>query len=218
MSSNQFKAVMFDLDGTLADTLEAIAFCGNHAFTRLGRKPFEIDKYRFLAGQGLERLVADGLGDVPDDMIAKGMNLFREHYAEHGDRLTKPFPGILELLAELKKRGLPTAVLSNKPHANTVRCVDTVFAGQDFACVIGHRDGTELKPDPASATEMTEQLDIPPDQWIYVGDTAVDMQTGTRAGMYPVGVLWGFRERAELEEHGAKLIVSEPAEILQLLD
>ncbi len=210
---------MFDLDGTLADTLEAIAFCGNHAFTRLGEQPFDVAQYRFLAGQGLERLVSDGLGNsAPAYKIAEGMKLFREHYAEHGDRLTQPFAGIIEMLSELERRGLTMAVLSNKPHDNTLRCVGRVFSGQNFTRVVGHREGYPLKPDPTSAIEIADELNIPCDRWIYVGDTAADMQTAVNAGMFPVGVLWGFRDREELEAEGAKLIIEHPAELLQLVD
>lgn len=213
-----YRGIMFDLDGTLADTLDGIALAGNHAFTTLGGEGFDRQRYRHLAGQGLEHLIRTGLGDRADNAaVTRGMALFRGYYAEHWRETTRPYDGIAELLDELTARRLALAVLSNKPDAATQEVMAHTFARWRFDAVRGHREGAPLKPDPAAALAIAAELSIPPDRWLYVGDTDVDMRTANRAGMFAVGVLWGFRDQAELRESGARAIITEPAALLDLL-
>ena len=138
----------------------------------------------------------------------------RTHYDAHCFDKTKLYPGIPELVAELHRRGLKLAVVSNKPDEFTKRMIAHYFPAHPFAAVRGHLAGTPLKPDPTAPLQVAAALGIPPAQWLYLGDTNTDMQTAVNAGMYPVGVLWGFRERAELEAAGAQLLIAQPADLL----
>jgi len=215
--AGRYDAIMFDLDGTLADTLADIAAAANHALGRLGRPTIATPRYRYLAGQGLRYLMTEALGPHHNDLVEAGIAHFRAHYAEHDTDHTRPYAGVPELLDELASRGLVMAVLSNKPHDATERLVRRVFDRWRFDAVVGHRPGAALKPDPASALAIAAKLVVPPPRWLYVGDTKVDMQTASAAGMFAVGVLWGFRGEDELRASGAKAIVRTPGEILGLI-
>ncbi len=214
--TRRFDAVLFDLDGTLADTLVDIAAAANHALTQLGHAPIPVPKFRYLAGQGLEYLITHALGPAHAAQVPQGMALFRAYYADHSLDHTRPFDGMTAVLDELPRLGVRMAVLSNKPHPATLFVMEKVFGRWTFDAVLGHREGSALKPDPAGAVEIAGAMNIPADRWLYLGDTSVDMQTAVAAGMYPVGVLWGFRDEQELRESGAKVIIREPAEILRL--
>jgi phosphoglycolate phosphatase len=211
------RAVLFDLDGTLADTLVDIAGAANHALERLDRPRIEVPRFRYLAGQGLEYLMNHALAPEDRPLVPKAMELFHEYYAVHSEDHTAPYDGVPAMLDELTRRGMTIAVLSNKPHAAAQAMVARVFARWAFAAVIGHREGSPLKPDPSGAIEIAAAVRIPPGEWLYAGDTRVDMLTATRAGMFPVGVLWGFREEAELRQNGARAIIARPDELLPLL-
>lgn len=211
------RSVIFDLDGTLADTLADIAISANHALATLGRPTFETPRYRFLAGQGLHSLMTDALGADHASLVPRGMELFLAHYADHWTDHTAPYPGIPALLDELTRQGVRMAVLSNKPHAATLAMMRHAFSQWHFEVVLGQREGKPLKPDPAGALEIAQQLDIPPRDWLYVGDTKADMLTANRAGMFAVGVLWGFREEQELRDNGAQAIITQPSELLGLI-
>lgn len=213
-----YRAVLFDLDGTLADTLVDIADAANHALERLGRPRIEVARFRYLAGQGLEHLMSHALAPGNGELVPRGIELFREYYAMHSEDHTAPYDGIPALLDELTRRGITIAVLSNKPHEATRALVARVFERWEFAAVIGARPGVPLKPDPTSALEMAASLNIPAAGCLYVGDTMVDMKTAVGAGMFPAGVLWGFRGEAELRENGARAILSRPGDLLGLLD
>ncbi len=214
MAAMRFDTVIFDLDGTLLDTLTDIAAAGNHAMKAVGRSTFPREAYRQLAGQGRDWLLEHALGPDHLHLMDAAREAHAAYNAEHLGRNTKPFPGIPELLDGLKQRGLTLAVLSNKPHAYTLREVADHFPPGTFDLVIGHREGYPLKPDPTSAIEMLDTLGTTADKVVYVGDTAADMQTGTSAGFFTVGVTWGFREREELEAHGAHVVVDEAADII----
>jgi len=215
--TQRFDAVIFDLDGTLADTLLPICRAGNAAMQAIGYPAIELPRYRYLAGQGLDRLLVDATGSEDPSLIKQGRIAFRAFYAEHGNALTRPYDGVLTMLDALAERQLPLAVLSNKPHDATVRCVAEVFGSERFASVWGHRDGYPLKPDPTSARELASELGIESSRCLYVGDTRVDMETSNNAGFFAVGVLWGFRDEQELREAGADAIIAEPTKLLDLL-
>ncbi|MEL7089700.1 MAG: HAD family hydrolase [Planctomycetota bacterium] len=211
-----YDAIMFDLDGTLADTLADIAAAGNHAFAAVGRPTFPVADYRTLAGQGLERLIRDGLGPEHAGLFDDACAAFHEYYAVHRYDRTAPYPGVAELLDELVARNIRLAVMSNKPDEATVDMVDHVFSRWDFAAVRGHRPGYPVKPNPQAPREICAETGIAPERWLYVGDTDVDMQTGRRAGFFTVGVTWGFRDEAELRDAGADAIIDRPAQFLTL--
>ena len=211
-------AVMFDLDGTLADTLTDIARCANAALQARGHAPHPREAYRFFAGQGVHRLFTDALGLEHDTDVTPLVEAFKSRYAEAAYDHTGPYDGVPELLDALTGRGVTLAVLSNKPDAATRLMVGRLFGRWDFAAVRGQRDGIPVKPDPTAARAIAAALGLPPERWIYVGDTAADMLTGTRSGFLTVGVTWGFRDEAELRDHGADAIIHRPLELLALLD
>jgi len=211
-------AVMFDLDGTLADSLGDIAAAGNAMLASFGRPARPIADYRYLAGQGIEYLVAHALGgEVDEATVAVGVARVRAYYAEHGHVQTRPYPGVAGMLDTLVGRGATLAVLTNKPQEPAAALLSRLYARWTFAVVRGALPGGPLKPDPAGALAIIGELGIAADRWVYVGDTRVDMQTGKRAGLFTVGVTWGFRDEAELREHGADAIVHEPTELPALL-
>lgn len=211
-------AVMFDLDGTLADTLRDIAEAGNHMLRVLGREPLPVQRYRRLAGQGLPALVRDALEvEVENPRVAQGVAAFREYYAAHRYDHTGLYDGIAQLLDALTQRGVTLAVLSNKPDDATRDMVGRLLNRWMWAAVRGHRPPEPLKPDPTTAHRIATQLHVPSDQWMYVGDTRVDMLTGKAAGFYTVGVTWGFRDEAELRASGADAIIHEPGDLLGVI-
>jgi len=214
----RYDAVLFDLDGTLADTLDDIADAVNHALAREGLPTHPRDAYRALVGEGVERLVEQAVPTGRDDLHDRVYEGVRDYYLEHMLDRTAPYPGVPELLDALLERATPMAVLSNKPALATVRIVDALFPPGTFAVVIGHSPDLAHKPDPGSALWIARELSVAPGRCLYLGDTSTDMETAVAAGMFPVGALWGFREASELLEHGALALIERPAELLPLLD
>lgn len=214
----RFDAILFDLDGTLADTLDDIAASMNWALERNDLAPHPPDAYRTLVGEGVSRLVERALPAGRLDLHATVLEDLRTHYTDHMLDRSRPYDGIPELLDALTERGLPMAVLSNKPELATRWMVDRLFARWRFATVAGERPGVPHKPDPGTALEIARDLDVTPARVLYLGDTRTDMETAVGAGMFGVGALWGFRDRTELEAHGAAAIVAHPRDVLSLLD
>jgi phosphoglycolate phosphatase len=213
-------AVIFDLDGTLLDTLADIATAANTVLQRHGFATYPLEEYGRLVGSGVRVLFERALADehVSAETIARCDADFRAVYAEHWHDESQPYAGIAELLDELSARRLPMAVLSNKPHEFTVRCVEVLLPRWQFAAVLGQRPGVPIKPDPTAALEIARRLDVAPAECVYLGDTDVDMQTATRAGMHAIGVTWGFRPADELRQSGAAALIDHPRELLTLLD
>lgn len=212
---------MFDLDGTLLDTLADIAVAGNHVLRSYNLPPRPVADYRYLAGQGAAWLVEQILGPDHVEHRDQAMERFKTWQLAHGLDQTKPYPGIADMLDEMSRRRLPLVVLSNKPHAATVEAVQKRLGSWAFATVAGHRHepgSPALKPDPTSALLIARQLNIAPQHWLYLGDTRVDMLTATGAGFFAVGATWGFRDEAELRQSGAMAIVHHPREVIGLLD
>ena len=207
-----FHAVLFDLDGTLTNTLEDIANAMNHALTLYGLPTWETDEYRYLVGNGARILARRAVRDR-EEMTEKVLEAYQREYETHNLVLTRPYAGIPELLRELNRRGIPVCVLSNKPHEDTKHVIEYFFPDIQFAAVLGQTDRFPVKPDPAGARWIAETLGIAPDKFAYLGDTAVDMTCARGAGMHPVGVLWGFRDEKELRESGAERIISRPEEL-----
>ena len=215
------KAVIFDLDGTLTDTVGSIAEAGNGMLTLRGLEAQPVDSYRFFAGDGAKTLVLRALAAagekdpsaVIDEALAQYMEIFKDT-CTHG---VKPFDGIVELLAELSARGIAAAVLSNKPHPMTVDVVHSFFGTETFAVVQGQTADIPPKPNQTGVNRILAQLNLSAADCLYVGDTDTDMETGHNAGMDTVGVLWGFRGEEELRKHHADHIIAHPLEMLKLL-
>jgi len=207
-------AVIFDLDGTLLDTLEDLAFAGNKALEQCGYGVHPVEKYRYFVGDGLKTLIDRITPSGADEQQKKHcFDLFKSIYGRCWHDRTRPYDGITALLASLKQDGRRLCILSNKPHDFTLLCVSHFFENDLFELVLGQRDGVAKKPHPAGALEIAHGLGLGAGSCIYVGDTKVDMETGKSAGMYTIGVLWGFRDGAELRENGADMLVETPDEL-----
>ena len=211
--------VIFDLDGTLLNTIGDLAVACNAVLAMRGLPQHTYDEYCHFVGNGIMRLVERAL---PEELrtpytVAAVRADFVKYYTEHIDVYTKPYEGIPELVAEIARRGVRIAVASNKFQTGTEKLIRLFFPGIEFAAVFGQREGVPLKPDPAVVEEILALTGVAKERVLYVGDSGVDMQTATAAGVRSVGVTWGFRERAELEEAGARHIVDSPAGILELL-
>lgn len=214
-----YKAYIFDLDGTLADSITSIAYSVNRTLRFFGYKTHKEEEYRYFVGDGAPVLIERALkaaGDIEGKDYEGALNKFREFFEKDALYEVKAYDGIRETLEEIKRRGYKIAVLSNKPHENTLDVVDFLFGNDYFDYVKGHTLDIPKKPDPKGALIIAEELGIKPEECIYVGDTNTDMQTGNSANMYTVGVLWGFRDRDELEENNAQCIISRPEELLTL--
>lgn len=210
--------IIFDLDGTLVDSLDDIRAAMNHVLRGYGlpeRSPEEIERF---VGEGARLLVRRALGDAAAELEDEALARFRARYLDHLVVHTRPYPGVEPMLAELARRGTPTAVLSNKPHDATREVVAKLFSGHPFAGVLGHRPNAPRKPDPSGALELADALEREPPRVLFVGDTAVDVETARAAGMTPIAVLWGMRTRAELEAAGATRFLAAPGALLDLLD
>lgn len=214
-----FEVIIFDLDGTLLDTLEDIADTANGALAKHGFPAHDKDAFRYFIGDGVDTLFRRALppGSRDERLISECVSDFRETYRETWNNKTKPYPQVPELLDELEARGLKMAVLSNKPHDFTVTCVSELLGGWKFFLVLGARDGYPLKPDPAAAAEIVDRAGSVRARVMCVGDSAVDMKTAAGAGLFPVGALWGFRTREELEDGGAKIVIEKPLDLLPYL-
>jgi len=216
-----FRAVIFDLDGTLLDTIEDLTDSMNAALARMGFEPKTIEECKRLVGDGLTTFVYRALppaaANDPEAALTL-RRLMRDEYRRRDAWKTRPYPGIPETLAALVGKRIPLSILSNKPHDSTQEVVRKFFPDIDFAAVFGARDDVPVKPDPDGALEIAALLQIPPEEILYVGDTNTDMQTAEAAGMYAVGVLWGFRTPEELRENGARVLISRPSELLDLLE
>ena len=215
-----YKVAIFDLDGTLTDTLESIAVAGNKTLESIGLEARSIEEYKYFAGDGADTLVRRMLvaaGDTECKLFDKAYNFYRKEFAIDCTYNVEPYDGIMDMVKALKEKGLKLAVLSNKPHARTVEVVYKYFKEDIFDFVQGQIDGINKKPDPQGALSIAKKLGVDTSECIYVGDTDVDIKTGKSANMYTVGVLWGFRDEKELIENGADKIVSKPNEIVELI-
>ena len=213
------KLCIFDLDGTLTDTITAISHFGNLALASIGLAPIEKDKYKYMVGDGrsvlIHRILQYHNSDTEENYKTVCM-VYDEAYEADPMYKTDAFDGIKELLAELKKRDTKIAVCSNKPH-NVVCDVVKIVFGDIFDVVKGIDEGDKTKPDPENAIKIMESLGAEKNECLFIGDTNVDIRTAKNAGMESVGVLWGFRDEKELSEAGADHIINKPTEILEFI-
>jgi len=214
--AEKLRGILFDMDGTLLDTLEDLADSTNRSLARLGLPAHPVEAYRYFVGDGMENLARRVL---PEDrrntrMVGEIAEAVSREYAEHWSDKTRPYPGIPELFDALSARKVPMAILSNKPHEFTLAIAEHYFRRWSFAAIYGARDPRPRKPDPSAALEISASLGLRPAEMLYAGDTNTDMRTASRAGMFSVGVLWGFRPREELLESGAQALAARPADLL----
>ena len=207
------KGIIFDLDGTVSNTIEALAYCGNRTLAEFSMSPIEQEHYKVLVGDGaytlIERAVKEH-GKDDKELIDKVYHRYREIFAKDCLYNACPYEGIVELVDELRKRGVKTAVFSNKPHEEAIRTVDGIGLSGKFDIILGLKEGGKKKPSPDGALQIAAEFGVKPEECLYMGDTNTDMKTGKSAGMYTIGVLWGFRDRAELEENHADAIIAHP--------
>lgn len=206
--------ILFDLDGTLTDTLADLANSVNYALSELGFPARSTDEIRSFVGNGVRRLIYLSVPEnTPEDISEKCLEVFKEYYKNNSCVLTKPYDGVIDLLSSLKAQKIKTAVVTNKMHEAAVEIVEFFF-GELIDVTIGQIDGMPQKPQPDSIFLALEKLGVSKENAVYVGDSEVDCVTARNAGIPCIGVTWGFRDRDVLEAHGASFIVNKPQEIL----
>ena len=215
----KYEAVLFDLDGTLIDTVDDIGDAANRVLSNRGFPIHPISTYYQFIGEGVKVLFTRALPQEKrnEDLINTCLKEFVEDYRRNYDVKSQPYDGISEMLNALNVLGLKLAILSNKPDPLTKDCVTSLLSNWDFDVVFGQRDSVPRKPNPQAALEIAEKLSISPSNFLYLGDTAIDMKTAVSAGMFPVGAAWGFRPLKELKENGARVIIGKPIQLLDLI-
>ena len=214
------KLCIFDLDGTVLDTVGSIAYFANCALEKNGIEPIEVKEYNYLAGRGIANLVRGMLeyrGCYSDALYEKVYYDYDTAYNERPTYKSKIFDGLLETLDRIKAKGVKIAIVSNKPDFAARSVVRELYGEGYFDFVTGQTPGGVLKPDPAVVLSVMEKFGASREECIYVGDTSTDMQTGKNAGMYTVGVLWGFRGREELVSNGADIIIEKTSDLYNLV-
>lgn len=215
----KYSAVLFDLDGTLLDTLKDIADSVNSALGRLDFPQHEIEAYKYFISGGREALAIHALPEHHrnKDTVDKLITYITEEYSQRWADYTQPYQGVSDLLDALTGIGIKMTILSNKPHNLTELMVSKLLSRWRFELVVGALPSVPKKPDPTAALQIAQQLNIRTREFLYLGDSDVDMKTATAADMYPVGALWGFRTADELLAGGARALIQQPVDLLHLL-
>lgn len=216
-----YKACIFDLDGTLTDTLESLTYSVNATLSELNLPAITSEQCKSFVGSGARYLIERALqasGDRNLVHIEEAMKIYGRIFKVNCTYKVAPYEGIVEMLQELKEAGVKLAVLSNKPHLQTVDVVAEFFDEDLFTHVQGQQEGVPRKPDPTAARMIAELMSVEPTECVYIGDSDVDMETGSAAGMETVGVTWGFRPKELLLEHGAKHIINHPKELISIVE
>lgn len=213
------QLVIFDLDGTLINSIGDLCVSVNQALEQCGFPTHEEDAYRFMVGDGVMKLFERALPEEArsEENILRIRDLFVPFYEVHNADRSHPYEGIVELLAELQRRGVRMAVASNKYHSATLKLIRHFFPEIRFELVLGNREGVPRKPDPQIVEEILTHVGVAKEEVLYVGDTNVDMQTAKRAEVDCLGVSWGFRPRVELAAHNPLAIIDHPSELLGYL-
>lgn len=213
------RLIIFDLDGTIADTLESLAYTTNQVMRRLQLREMPFENFKYYAGKGATHMVKSCLKDAGDPAAShldEAMQIFWEEFKKGCTYHVKPFPGLTETLEDLRDYGVLLAICTNKAQANAESVIRKVYGKHMFDYILGEGSGFPRKPDPEGALHIAEHLGVTPEECVYVGDTNTDMQTGLAAQMYTVGVTWGFRTRQELEACKPDKIISRPQELLDI--
>ncbi len=214
------KACIFDLDGTLANSVNSIAYFINKEIVKYGMPEIPVNEFNMFLGDGTKKLVERALkwhNKKDSELEEKILKDYLNSYTKNSLYLCTSYEGIPELLQKLKEHKIMLAVLSNKPQAATENVLDGLFGKNIFSCILGARQGIPLKPAPDGVYEILKSLNLKKEGCLFIGDTPVDIQTGKNAGLSTIGVLWGFRTREQLEETGQRDIVEKPEEILKYI-
>ena len=216
-----YQAAIFDLDGTLIDSLEDLADSANAMLTHYGFPTHPVEPYRYFVGNGSRKLLerclpADKGADAA--FVDEALAYYKECYAQRILNKTQPYDGIMAMLQGLQQRGIPMGICTNKHQSAADAIVGKLFPDIPFVENFGDRPGNPRTPDPQKPLQIAKEMGVAPAQVAYFGDTSVDMDTAHNAGFYACGVLWGFRPREELVEHGAQILLAQPADILQQID
>lgn len=215
------KAVIFDLDGTLTDTIASIKISADKAVGKYGFGPFSEEEYKYFVGDGaatlIERCLEAG-GDKEHVYFDGAYKEYQKVFEEYCMYRVQPYDGIRELLATLKQKGICLAVLSNKPHLRTGEVISAIFGDTCFDVVRGQMEEVPKKPSPEGVFKILEELAFKPEEVLYLGDTGTDMKTGKAAGAFTIGALWGFRKKEELIENGADALIETPLQLLDYLE
>lgn len=214
----EYQAAIFDLDGTLINSLEDLSDSANIMLASYGFPTHSLEAYRYFVGNGSKKLIERCLPTEKandDSFVNQALQRYKDIYAEHSLAKTRPYQGILDVLERLRKKSIPMGICTNKHQSAADQIVASLFPSDIFQIVFGDRPGYPRKPDPKKVLAMAKSFGVAPKHVAYFGDTSVDMDTAHRAGFYAVGVTWGFRPKKELMEHKAQLLLSEPAEILE---
>ena len=219
-SDSKIKLIIFDLDGTLLDTLTDLALSTNHALEQNGFPEHPVESYKLFVGNGIDKLIERVL--PPDsresEMQRQVKSDFLNHYSVHLNDHTVPYPGVSELLSELEKRRIQIAVATNKPQEPARSIMSEKFATTTFDAVLGQVTKRAVKPNPEIVFEIIKKSGVKASETLYVGDSDVDMQTAHNAGVTGIGCLWGFRSERELKENGATHLIRHPLELLDHLN
>lgn len=215
-----YKAVLFDLDGTLLNTIDDLTDAMNAALAEIGCPPRTVAQCKYLVGDGVRNFCTRALPEDRRDAatVDKLLPIYRNAYAARWDKKSKPYEGVPELLDGLFARKFTVVVYSNKPDEFTTKAVAKLLPKWQFAAVVGARPGVPHKPDPSAALNIAGKLGIAPARFVYVGDTNTDMRTATSAGMFAVGALWGYRTAQELLDSDAKALIEKPLDLLKIID
>lgn len=213
------KLCIFDMDGTTVNTINSIAHFANNALNKYGLSSIDTEKYKIIVGNGAKVLIerAIELTGGTKEQFEKVLVEYNTTYDNDFMYLTEAYEGIIDMLKALKEMGVENIILSNKPHSTALKVSDALFGEDLIKRCFGGRDGVPLKPDPQAVYEILELEGVKKEECVYIGDTSTDMKTGKSAGLFTVGVLWGFRGREELETSGADVIISNPAELIDIV-
>ena len=213
------KLVIFDLDGTLLDTIADLAESANYALKQLGYPTHDIETIRTFVGNGINKLLERALPshEQTEENVIRMRSHFVPYYDIHNADLSTPYPGIVSLLEDLQAKGILIAVASNKYQKATVKLVKQYFPNIDFIEILGQREGINVKPDPTIVFDILQKADVSKEDILYVGDSGVDMQTAINAGVDAVGVTWGFRPRAELESFQPMGLIDKAEDLLEFI-
>ena len=214
------KLVIFDLDGTLLNTIEDLGHAANYALEMHGYATLSMASYPFFVGNGVKRLIERVLPEDARsaDIVESLLKDFKAYYDEHDTEFTRPYDGIPELLDELRARDVKLAVASNKYQRAVNDIIDHFFGHHDFVAIMGQNEGFPVKPDPSIVFQILAEARMPKSEVLYVGDSGIDMETARRACVDSVGVTWGFRPEKELNEYHASVIVNRPSDILEVVE